>query len=293
MTQYESATKGIVTPEMRRVALRENTTPEFIRDEVARGRLVIPANVRHLAGSHGQKPVRSGASTEAMHGLPYPEERVGHPGAREGAYFWANQTVAQRTVELEDDTFMKGQVATKRLDPMGIGRMITTKVNANIGASPVSSSTSSKPMSRRLCISSSSSASLRRCLGWLLSEAKPQYELLYATGSHSYPNVVQITVVEQKVQVIYQGVAYGNERTRLWRYNPQSGGVQEIAIILPPNPVRSGNGSDAASQQPKTTVIDVPDLAGLRIDSSSVAPDGYEFSAADERYSRNIFGGNE
>ncbi len=120
---------------------------------------------------------------------------------------------------------------------------------------------------------------------------KPQYELLFATGIHSYPNVIQIAVVEQKVQVIYQGVSYGNQRPRLWRYNPQSGGVQEIAIILPPGPVRSGNGSDAAPQTPKTIVIDVPDLAGLRIDSSSIAPDGYEFSGADNRYSRNIFGG--
>ena len=33
--------------------------------------------------------------------------------------------------------------------------------------------------------------------------AKPQYELLYATGTYNYPNVVQITVVEQEVQVIY------------------------------------------------------------------------------------------
>lgn len=121
--------------------------------------------------------------------------------------------------------------------------------------------------------------------------AKPQYELLYATGIHNYPNVMQIAVVDQKVQVIYQGVAYGNERPRLWRYNPQSGGVQEIAIILPPSPVGAAIGSDPAPQQPQTTVIDVPDIAGLRIDSSSVAPDGYEFNAADDRYSRNLFGG--
>ena len=119
---------------------------------------------------------------------------------------------------------------------------------------------------------------------------KPQFELLYATGTHSYPNVIQIAVVEQKVQVIYQGVAYSNQRPRIWRYNPQSGGVQEIAIILPPSPVQTGNGSGAAPQEPKTTVIDVADLAGLRIDSSSVAPDGYEFRGADNRYSRNIFG---
>jgi len=121
--------------------------------------------------------------------------------------------------------------------------------------------------------------------------AKPQYELLYATGIHNYPNVVQITVVEQKVQVIYQGAAYGNERPRVWRYNPQTGGVREIAIILPPSPASFGNTSDAAPLVPTTTLIDVPNLAGLRIDSSSVAPDGYEFIAADNRYSRNIFGG--
>ena len=75
------------------------------------------------------------------------------------------------------------------------------------------------------------------------------------------------------------------------RISSQRLSVQEIAIILPPSPVQSGNGSDAAPQEPETTVIDIPDLAGLRIDSSSVAPDGYEFSGADNRYSRNIFGG--
>ncbi len=56
MTQLESARQGVVTPEMRRVAVREGVPPELIRDEVARGRLVIPANVRHLAGSGGEAP---------------------------------------------------------------------------------------------------------------------------------------------------------------------------------------------------------------------------------------------
>jgi phosphomethylpyrimidine synthase len=41
------ARKGVVTPEMRRVAEREQAEPELIRDEVARGRMVIPANVNH------------------------------------------------------------------------------------------------------------------------------------------------------------------------------------------------------------------------------------------------------
>ena len=46
-TQMHHARKGVITPEMRRVAEREDVAPEYIRDEVARGRMVIPANVRH------------------------------------------------------------------------------------------------------------------------------------------------------------------------------------------------------------------------------------------------------
>ncbi|MBV9078287.1 MAG: phosphomethylpyrimidine synthase ThiC, partial [Methylobacteriaceae bacterium] len=74
VTQYEFARAGIVTPEMRFVAHRENLareaaleraeaaladgesfgaaipphiTPDFVRDEVARGRAIIPANINH------------------------------------------------------------------------------------------------------------------------------------------------------------------------------------------------------------------------------------------------------
>lgn len=79
ITQLEHARLGIVTPEMRRVAEREShLTPEQVRDEVAAGRMVIPANRNHLK---------------------------------------------------------------HQLDPMAIGRASKTKVNANMGASPVSSST--------------------------------------------------------------------------------------------------------------------------------------------------------
>ncbi len=39
--------KGIITPEMEYIAIRENMKPEFVRDEVARGRAVIPANINH------------------------------------------------------------------------------------------------------------------------------------------------------------------------------------------------------------------------------------------------------
>jgi phosphomethylpyrimidine synthase len=69
VTQLAYARRGIVTPEMEYVAIRENlgrraaaakrdgqsfgasipelVTPEFVRDEVARGRAIIPANINH------------------------------------------------------------------------------------------------------------------------------------------------------------------------------------------------------------------------------------------------------
>ncbi|MGE0758797.1 MAG: phosphomethylpyrimidine synthase ThiC [Pirellulaceae bacterium] len=49
-TQIEAARAGTVTPEMEFVAQRESQPSELIRDEVAAGRMVIPANRVHLAG---------------------------------------------------------------------------------------------------------------------------------------------------------------------------------------------------------------------------------------------------
>ncbi|RYZ68161.1 MAG: phosphomethylpyrimidine synthase ThiC [Proteobacteria bacterium] len=79
VTQLEHARLGTVTPQMRRAAEREgHLTGEQVRDEIASGRMILPANVKHLA---------------------------------------------------------------KKLDPMLIGRGSKTKINANLGASPVSSGT--------------------------------------------------------------------------------------------------------------------------------------------------------
>ncbi len=53
VTQRDYALAGIVTPEMEWVAIRESfgaaqpVTPEFVRDEVARGAAIIPANPNH------------------------------------------------------------------------------------------------------------------------------------------------------------------------------------------------------------------------------------------------------
>ncbi len=47
VTQMHYAKKGLITPEMEFVALRENLRPDFVRDEVARGRAIIPGNINH------------------------------------------------------------------------------------------------------------------------------------------------------------------------------------------------------------------------------------------------------
>lgn len=48
MTQLEAARKGAITADMQFVAQREDLDAELIRDETARGRMVIPANQVHL-----------------------------------------------------------------------------------------------------------------------------------------------------------------------------------------------------------------------------------------------------
>lgn len=47
VTQMHYARRGEITPEMEFVALREGVDPEFVRQEVAAGRAIIPANVNH------------------------------------------------------------------------------------------------------------------------------------------------------------------------------------------------------------------------------------------------------
>lgn len=121
--------------------------------------------------------------------------------------------------------------------------------------------------------------------------APPQYDVLYATEYYNYPNGVQISVVNQKIQVTYQGYAQGNQRPRLWRYSPKTGAVKEISIMLPPDLGFAGENPATPQDLSKITPIEVPDVAGLTIDSSSVAPDGYEFSAGPNGHSGDVFTG--
>ena len=46
-TQMHYARQGVITEEMQYIAQRENLAPELVRSEVARGRMIIPANIHH------------------------------------------------------------------------------------------------------------------------------------------------------------------------------------------------------------------------------------------------------
>ncbi|MGI0407193.1 phosphomethylpyrimidine synthase ThiC [Helicobacter himalayensis] len=46
-TQLFHAKQGVITEQMQKVAQDENLSPELVRQEVARGRLIIPANINH------------------------------------------------------------------------------------------------------------------------------------------------------------------------------------------------------------------------------------------------------
>lgn len=120
--------------------------------------------------------------------------------------------------------------------------------------------------------------------------SSPQHDVLYATQYYSHQNGVQISVVNKKVQVIYQSNVQRNQTPRIWRYNPKTGAVREVAFLLPAGLTPPNNNRSTSKSVSKTTPIDVPDLEGVTVDSSSIAPDGYEFSVGN-RNSRNAFGG--
>ncbi len=119
----------------------------------------------------------------------------------------------------------------------------------------------------------------------------PKYDVVYATDYYNNQNGVQISVVNQKIQIIYQGTTQGYQKPRLWRYSPKSGAVKEIAFLLPPGLTPPGQKPITPEEAAKLTPIDVPDLAGVTLDSSSIAADGYEFSAGANGYSGDMFTG--
>src|SRR5688572_24935968 len=59
-TQMHYARKGVTTGEMEYVARRESLNPELVRSEVARGRMIIPANINH----HSLEPMCIGIASK-------------------------------------------------------------------------------------------------------------------------------------------------------------------------------------------------------------------------------------
>jgi len=122
--------------------------------------------------------------------------------------------------------------------------------------------------------------------------ANPQYDVLYVTDFYNNQSGIQVSVVNNKVEVIYQGSIKNRQKPRIWRYDPKLGAVKEMSFVLPAGLRQKGNKSNTHNQEDvlKSTLIEVPDLEGLEVDSSSIAPDGYEFSVGTDHYSRNVFG---
>lgn len=119
----------------------------------------------------------------------------------------------------------------------------------------------------------------------------PQYDVLYATEYYNNTSGVQVAVANQQVQLYYQGSNAGYQKPRLWRYSPRTGAVREIAYMLPPGLNAPGKYPVPPEEAARVTAIEAPDLAGLKVDASSVAPDGYEFSAGASTYSGDVFTG--
>ena len=62
MTQLEYARRGLITEKMQHAAAAEGVSPEFIRDGIAAGTIVICHNVRHTNGT----PLAVGAGLVVM-----------------------------------------------------------------------------------------------------------------------------------------------------------------------------------------------------------------------------------
>jgi hypothetical protein len=71
-----------------------------------------------------------------------------------------------------------------------------------------------------------------------------------------------------------------------WQASPRS-----VDLPFPAGLPQEVASLDNSAEALPTTIIDIPDLDGVTIDSASIAPDGYEFSLGKDRYSGDIFSG--
>lgn len=117
--------------------------------------------------------------------------------------------------------------------------------------------------------------------------APPQYDLLFATEYDRHQSRLQLAVVNRSVQLTDLGSQHNHLTPRLWRYFAKTGAIQEIAYQLPPAPRDKDKTPTTANS---ATLIDIPGLHGLIVDSTNIAPDGYVFSL-NQQTSGNVFAG--
>ncbi|CAI6085748.1 Phosphomethylpyrimidine synthase [Paenibacillus sp. JJ-100] len=72
VTQMHYARQGIITPEMEYAAIREGVEPEFVRQELASGRAILPSNINHpesepmLIGRHFHVKINANIGNSAV-----------------------------------------------------------------------------------------------------------------------------------------------------------------------------------------------------------------------------------
>lgn len=156
VTQLQSAKKGLITEQMRIVAENEGIDAELVRDELAAGRLIIPANKLHLKTN---------------------------------------------------------------LKPIGIGRALTTKVNANIGTSSVRSSIEDEMEKMEVALAAGADAIMDLSTGRNLDETRerllarcpmpfgtvPIYQVIEGRNVEDIDNKTIIDIIEKQAR---QGVDF-------------------------------------------------------------------------------------
>jgi phosphomethylpyrimidine synthase len=148
-TQLQFAQSGTISDEVKFVAEAENVDAEMIREEIAAGRLVIPANKRHLETS---------------------------------------------------------------LTPVGIGRVLSTKVNANIGTSSVRSSVKLELEKMRTALDAGADAIMDLSTGGNLDETReklltqcpvpfgtvPIYQVIEDRGVEDIDSSIILDIIEKQ-----------------------------------------------------------------------------------------------
>jgi phosphomethylpyrimidine synthase len=155
-TQLQIARTGTISEQVRHVAKAENVDAALIRDELAAGRLVIPANILHL-------------KTNLM--------------------------------------------------PIGIGRVLTTKVNANIGASSIRSSVEDELEKMHAALAAGADAIMDLSTGGNLDETRkrllaecpvpfgtvPIYQVIENRGVEDIDEQIILEIIERQAK---QGVDF-------------------------------------------------------------------------------------